>query len=78
MYVRDNIKLDIMKIECDSVDGIHLPQDMVQSRALVNTVMSIRVPKQAGNFKHLSGNQLLSHGVRYGFKHHVSKQKYKV
>jgi len=32
------------------VEWIHVVQDRVQLRALVNTVMNFRVPEKAGNF----------------------------
>jgi hypothetical protein len=40
----DNIKMDLREIEWDGVDLIDLPQDRDQWRALVNTVMNLRVP----------------------------------
>jgi cell wall assembly regulator SMI1 len=40
----DNIKMDLKKIGLESVDWIHLVQDRVRWRALVNMVMSLRVP----------------------------------
>jgi hypothetical protein len=40
----DNIKMDIREIEWDGVDWIDLAQDRDQWRALVNTVMNLRVP----------------------------------
>jgi hypothetical protein len=40
----DNIKLDHREIGWDGVDWIDLPQDKDQWRALVNTVMNLRVP----------------------------------
>jgi hypothetical protein len=40
----DNIKMDLRVIGWDSMDWIHLVQDRDQLRALVNTVMSLRVP----------------------------------
>jgi hypothetical protein len=49
----DNIKIDLREIGWDDVDWIDLAQDMGQWRALVNTVMNLRVPKNAGKF--LSG-----------------------
>jgi hypothetical protein len=39
----DNIKIDIREIGWDGVDCIDLAQDRDQWRALVNTVMDIRV-----------------------------------
>jgi hypothetical protein len=40
----DNIKMDLREIGWDSMDWIELAQDRDQWRALVNTVMNIRVP----------------------------------
>jgi hypothetical protein len=40
----DNIKMDLREIGWDSVDWIELAQDRDQWKALVNTVMNLRVP----------------------------------
>jgi hypothetical protein len=40
----NNIKMDIREIGRDVVDWIDLAQDRDQWRALVNTVMNLRVP----------------------------------
>jgi hypothetical protein len=40
----DNIKIDLREIGWDGMDWIDLAQDRDQWRALVNTVMSLRVP----------------------------------
>jgi hypothetical protein len=40
----DNIKMDLREIEWDDMDWIDLAQDRDQWRALVNTVMNLRVP----------------------------------
>jgi hypothetical protein len=40
----DNIKIDLRVIEWDGVDWIDLAQDRDQWRALLNTVMNLRVP----------------------------------
>jgi hypothetical protein len=40
----DNIKLDLREIAWDGIDWIDLDQDGDQWRALVNTVMNLRVP----------------------------------
>jgi hypothetical protein len=39
----DNIKMDLGEIEFGDVDWIHLAQDRDTWRALVNTVMNLRV-----------------------------------
>jgi hypothetical protein len=40
----DNIKIYLGEIEWEGMDWIQLAQDRDQWRALVNTVMNIRVP----------------------------------
>jgi hypothetical protein len=40
----DNIKMDLRETGWDGVDWIDLAQDRDQWRALVNTVMNLRVP----------------------------------
>jgi hypothetical protein len=40
----DNIKMDLGEIGWDGRDWIELAQDREQWRALVNTVMNLRVP----------------------------------
>jgi hypothetical protein len=40
----DNIKMDLKEIGWDGVDWIELAQGRDQWRALVNTVMNLRVP----------------------------------
>jgi hypothetical protein len=40
----DNIKMDITEIGWDGVDWIDMAQDRDRWRALVNTVLNLRVP----------------------------------
>jgi hypothetical protein len=40
----DNIKMDLREIGFGDVDWIHWAQDRDRRRALVNTVMDLRVP----------------------------------
>jgi hypothetical protein len=40
----DNIKMDLREIWFGDVDRIHLARDRDRWRAIVNTVMSLRVP----------------------------------
>jgi hypothetical protein len=40
----DNIKMDLRETGWDGIDWIVLAQDRDQCRALVNTVMNLRVP----------------------------------
>jgi hypothetical protein len=46
----DNIKMDLREIGWDGMDWIDLTQDRDQWRALVNAVMNLRVPSNAGKF----------------------------
>jgi hypothetical protein len=59
----DNIKIDLRDIEWDGMDWIELAQDRYQWKALVNTVMNIRVPKKCwGVLEWLHSWQLLKKG----------------
>jgi hypothetical protein len=40
----DNIKMDLREIRWDGVDWIDMAEDRDQWRALVNTVLNLRVP----------------------------------
>jgi hypothetical protein len=46
----DNIKMDLREIGWDDVDWIDMAQDRDQWRALVNTVLNLRVQSNAGKF----------------------------
>jgi hypothetical protein len=46
----DNIKMDLREIGWNGMDWIDLAQDRYQWRALVNTVMNLRVPLNAEKF----------------------------
>jgi hypothetical protein len=46
----DEIKMNLRDIEWDGVDMVDLAQDRDQRRALVNTVMNLRVPRNFGKF----------------------------
>jgi hypothetical protein len=45
----DNIKIDLREIGWSGMDWIDLAEDRDQWRALVNTVMNVRVHKMFGN-----------------------------
>jgi hypothetical protein len=40
----DNIKMDLVEVGCGDVDWIGLTQDRNRWRALVNSVLNLRVP----------------------------------
>jgi hypothetical protein len=40
----DNIEMDLKEIKWDGMDWINLAQNRKQWRALVNTVLNLRVP----------------------------------
>jgi hypothetical protein len=46
----DNIKMDLRQIGLNGMNWIDLVQDMDQWRALVGTLMNLRVPYNAGTF----------------------------
>jgi hypothetical protein len=46
----DNIKMDLREIGWVGMDWFDLAQDRDQWRALVNTVMNLRVPHNVGKF----------------------------
>jgi hypothetical protein len=58
----DNINMDLVEIGWGGVDWIGLAQDREKWRALVNTVMNLQVPQNAGKLSsgHTTGGFLSS------------------
>jgi hypothetical protein len=46
----DSMKMDLQGMECGGMDWIDLAQDRDRGRSLVNAIMSLCVPYNAGNF----------------------------
>jgi hypothetical protein len=68
----DNIKMDLREVGCGGADWIDLAQDRDRWRALVYTVMNLRVPQNVGYFLSSLGHfsfsgRTLLHGVRRHF-----------
>jgi hypothetical protein len=45
-----NIKIDLKEMRCEGMDWIDVAKDRDRWQALVNTVMKIPVPQNAGKF----------------------------
>jgi hypothetical protein len=66
----DNIRIDLVEVAGGDVDWIGLAQDRDRWRALVNSVLNLRVPLNAGKLSSVQITGYLSssaqlHGVRH-------------
>jgi hypothetical protein len=66
----DNIRIDLLEIGLNVVDWIGLAQDRYRWRALVNSVMNLQVPQNAGNYQMAA--QLVASRVVISFTELVS------
>jgi hypothetical protein len=66
----DNIKMDLQEVGSGCMDWIELAEDRDRWRAIVNAVMNLQIPSNAGNF--LAGYQPASFSRRTPL-HGVSK-----
>jgi hypothetical protein len=56
----DNIRIDFVEVGCGDVDLIGLARDRDRWRALVNSVLNLRVPLNAGKLSSLQTTRDLS------------------
>jgi hypothetical protein len=64
----NNIRMDLVEVGWGDMDRIHMPQDRDRWRALVNSVLNLRVPQNAGKLSSVKTTRDLSssaqlHGV---------------
>jgi hypothetical protein len=48
--MEDNIKMDLQEVGCEGMDWIAMAEGRDRWRSLVNAVMNLRVPQNAGNY----------------------------
>jgi hypothetical protein len=63
----DNIRMDLGEVGWGDVDWIGLAQDKNRWRAVVNSVLNLRVPRNAGKIS----NGLTSSGLSSSVQHHI-------
>jgi hypothetical protein len=61
----DNIRMDLEEVEWGDVDWIGLAQDRNRWRALVNSVLNLRVPQNAGKLSSGLSSSAQLHRVSY-------------
>jgi hypothetical protein len=72
-----NIRIDLREVGWSDVDWIGLPQDRGRWRALVNSVLNLRVPYNAGKLSSVQTTRDLSssaqlHGVSVSRGHELT------
>jgi hypothetical protein len=60
----DNIRIDILQLGWGDVDWIRVPQDRDRWRALVDSVLNLRVPCNAGKLSSVLTTEVLSSGAQ--------------
>jgi hypothetical protein len=78
----DNIKIDLREVGLRGMEWIDLAQERDRRRAVVNAVMNLRFPQNAGNFWTIrgpvsfSGRQLLRGVGKYSSKNRECQASY--
>jgi hypothetical protein len=62
----DNIRMDLVEVGWDDTDWIGLAQDRDRWRALVNSVLNLRIPKNAGKLSSIQTSRDLSSAQLHG------------
>jgi CRISPR/Cas system-associated protein Cas7 (RAMP superfamily) len=76
LRLEDNIKIDLHEVGYGGMDWIGLAQDRHRWRELLDAVMNLRVPYNAGNFfTSCKPVSFLRRTVLYGVSRYVKKGK---
>jgi hypothetical protein len=61
----DNIRIDLLQLEWGDVDWVGLAQNRNRWRPLLNSVLSLRVPKNAGKLSRVLTTRDLSSAAQF-------------